>query len=454
MTNAGTLAAAGRRPAAPAAVRRASLTRAQILFLGFAFYMAVPLLDVPFWGISLSAPVLMLIALEVATGQARVHWARYEGWLTLAVWFWLGCAASLAANQVWGGRPIVRSELIMLVRFAYWMIAFAIALAFSANPWFRARIARALAAGAILLAGLRIFEAVVFGHWGHERGYFLSPNAYGWEFTTFAPYAVALPAAVGATRRIWALAAAGLVLMAWVLTGSRGSWVALSVGLAVLLLLSGSNPRGLARHAALLLAALGLAGALFWLNRARVSRPVAERVQSFQTLDEEKSYQIRKLMIQKALKMFHSNPLFGAGLDRFTTTHVPLERPPVLRYAGQEHFNVKSSHNSYMDLLAETGLAGMVPFGLLLLGLAWKGFVRAWRAARSGDAWAPAVFASFVGMSLHLWVLAGLTGTAPWFVYGLLAGMISGPALPRPALAFRLAPRLARCVWVTTTTSR
>jgi len=27
-------------------------------------------------------------------------------------------------------------------------------------------------------------------------------------------------------------------------------------------------------------------------------------------------------------------------------------------------------------------------------------------------------------MSVHLWALAGLTGTLPWFMYGLVAGMI------------------------------
>jgi hypothetical protein len=34
------------------------------------------------------------------------------------------------------------------------------------------------------------------------------------------------------------------------------------------------------------------------------------------------------------------------------------------------------------------------------------------------------VFAGFVTMSIHLWTLSGLTGTAPWFLYGMLAGVI------------------------------
>ena len=425
MTNASALVSASRsRWFAGRALRRAPWTRAQILFLAFAFYMAVPLLDVPFWGISLSAPILMLVALEVATGQARVHWARYEGWLALAVWYWLGCAMSLVANQVWGGRRITPGEAYELVRWAYWMTAFALSMFFCANPEFRGRVCKALSAGVTLLAGLRVVEAVAFGFWGHEKSYFMSPNAYGWEFTTFAPFAVALPATLRGGRRRWALAALGMVLLAWVLSGSRGSWVALSAGLCVFLALCLASPRALPRYLGALAGGLALAGLVFWLARERLSEPVGERVRSFQTLERDTSYNIRKLMIQKGLKMFWENPLFGAGLDRFKSTSVPLERPPILRYAGQEHFNVKSSHNSYIAVLAETGLAGSVPLALLLAALALKGLAAAMRAARRGDLWSVAAYASFVGMSIHLWVLTGLTGTAPWFIYGLLAGII------------------------------
>lgn len=437
------------------AARRPRLSRAQVLFLAFAFYMAVPLLDVPFWGISLSAPVLMLVAAEIATGQARARWRRYEGWIALAAVYWLGCAMSLVANQVWGGRAIKPSEIYMLVRWGYWMTAFVITVAFSANAWFRARIGKALALGVLLLGGLRILEAVVFGFWGHSRSYFMSPNAYGWEFTTFVPFAVALPATLSGGRRRLALAALGALLLAWVLTGSRGSWVALSAGLTIFLVLTGSHPGTFRRLGAPLAAALCVAGALFWLGRELVREPVAERLRSFETLEEDTSYAIRKLMIQKGLKMFRENPLFGAGLDRFTTTRVELERPPILRYAGQEHFNVKSSHNSYIAVLAETGLAGSLPLAILLASLALKGLAAAARAARRGDVWPVAIYASFIGMSIHLWVLAGLAGTAPWFIYGLLAGVIAGERAPRPVISSSRVPVHAkRCVWATTTTFR
>jgi len=430
---------------APPGNRRAPLTRAQILFLAFAFYMAVPLLDVPLLGISLSAPILMLVAIEVAAVATRADFARYQGWLWLAGWFWIGCAASLPANYLMRGREVTPSDVHELVRWAYWMTAFAVSIFFCANPEFRVRVGKALAAGVTLLAGLRVVEAVAFGFWGHEESYFMSPNAYGWEFTTFAPFAVALPAALRNARRRWALAALGMVLLAWVLSGSRGSWVALSVGLCIFLVLCLASPRALPRYLGALAGGLLPVCALFWLIGERLSGPVGERVRTFQTLEQDKSYAIRELMIQKGLEMFRQNPLFGVGVGRFTAASVPLDIPPLLRYAGEELFNVKSSHNSYIAVLAETGLAGTVPFALLLVALALKGLAAAMRAARRGDIWPVAAYASFVGMSIHLWVLTGHTGTAPWFIYGLLAGTVVSTQCqrrPRPVGVMQVSRRI------------
>ncbi len=129
-------------------------------------------------------------------------------------------------------------------------------------------------------------------------------------------------------------------------------------------------------------------------------------------------------MIQKGERLFRQNPLFGVGAGRFTRASVPLDIPKILRYAPQSHFDVKSPHNSYMKLLSETGLVGTVPFAVLLLILAVGGLRATVRLARAGETWPIPMYAGFIGLSIHFWTLSGLTGTAPWFVYGLLAGVI------------------------------
>jgi len=56
--------------------------------------------------------------------------------------------------------------------------------------------------------------------------------------------------------------------------------------------------------------------------------------------------------------------------------------------------------------------------------LALAGLPAAVNQARAGESWALPAYASFIALSLHLWTLSGLTGTLPWFVYGLIAALI------------------------------
>ena len=52
---------------------------------------------------------------------------------------------------------------------------------------------------------------------------------------------------------------------------------------------------------------------------------------------------------------------------------------------------------------------GAVPLAFLLLVLAVGGYGAAGRLARRGQVWALGVYAGFIGMSIHLWALSGLT---------------------------------------------
>ncbi len=411
----------------PVALRRAApRSLAHILFLAFAAYLAVPLYDVPLWGISLSAPVLLFVFAEMLTGTLRVSFGGCDKWMLLAAFFWLGCAASLVGNQLFGSqRPIVASEAYMLVRWGYWMTAFAVTLVLCSNAGFRSKVCMTLGLAVLGLAGLRIAEAVLFGRWGHGDSRLLSPNAYGWEFSTFAPYALAMPAMLKGDRRRVSVAGAALLVVAAIANGSRGSWVALSAGMVVFIGLCSFNWRAFRQYSTGLAVTLLLAGGAMWFGRGAWLAPVAERARSFEQLEYDKSYTTRRLLVQKGLKLFGENPLFGAGASRFKAATAVLERPLALRYSTQEALNRKSSHNSYIGVLAEMGLAGSVPLAILLASLAVKGLRAAVRAVRQGDIWPVAVYVSFVSMSMHLWVLSGLTGTAPWFIYGLTAASIT-----------------------------
>jgi O-antigen ligase len=157
---------------------------------------------------------------------------------------------------------------------------------------------------------------------------------------------------------------------------------------------------------------------------SQVSAAFDKRLATFQNLEEEKSYMIRQLMIQKGLRLFEDSPIIGVGASRFTKETITLEIPQVLAYGTQSHFNIKSAHNSYVAVLAETGLIGSVPFLILLIILGIRGLKATVKQVRKGRVVVLSVFTSFVGMSIHMWTMATLTNTANWFVYGLLAAVI------------------------------
>ena len=152
----------------------------------------------------------------------------------------------------------------------------------------------------------------------------------------------------------------------------------------------------------------------------------------------------RQVMNQKSTKLFENFPCFGVGPGRYQSVYVPLDLPPVLAHRTENDFMRKGSHNSYLSFLAEGGVVGTLPLAALIVVLAIRGASAAMSLNRKGEQWALGVYASFISMSVHLWSLAGLTGTHAWFVYGLLAAIIflttrcrkdKASTAPRPQMA-------------------
>jgi O-antigen ligase len=113
--------------------------------------------------------------------------------------------------------------------------------------------------------------------------------------------------------------------------------------------------------------------------------------------------------------------------------------PLVLARRSDADFMRKSAHNSYLSFLAEGGVVAAVPLALLLGVLAVRGSHAAAKLNRRGEQWALGVYGGFIAMSVHFWVLSGLTGTHAWFVYGLLASTIYLASLARKQEAASMA---------------
>ena len=149
-----------------------------------------------------------------------------------------------------GHFAITASDILLLFRYWYWLLVFLTTLIIisTASPQFMRRLMIVLAVGILALAGIRLWEAIVLGHWGYDiHPVALSQNSYGIQFSTFAPYVLFLAVAIVSPWR-WLSPVAMLILLgATAGNGSRSSWIAMSIALAVFILiyfLSASRRKG------------------------------------------------------------------------------------------------------------------------------------------------------------------------------------------------------------------
>jgi len=212
------------------------------------------------------------------------------------------------------------------------------------------------------------------------------------------------------------IAAIGVCLIGLFLTLSRAGLVALAAALAAAVFVGGRRRRV---GVAAVIVAVGFATVGYFAFAA--SEEARERVT---TLGSGTG---RTDIWTVAWRMVDDDPVRGVGVGNFRTAsiHFLLQPGAILR----DEFIVdrpQVAHNSYLQVLAELGVPGLVLFGSLLIA----GLMAAWRAAnefaRQGDTFMEtcargvvlALIALFVAdffasdqLNKELWLLLGL-GTA------------------------------------------
>lgn len=390
-----------------------------------AFLLVVSVFDIPLIGISITAPLIGLVLLEVCFRSRYQFVKLYRTSLIWVFLFVVGLLIVQSATAIQEEFGLVEVS-VPLIQYGFWVFTFVLVLYISHDSDLMKQIAVVFGVGIMLLGTVRLGEGIFLGKWGAWTDtVFMTQNSYGFQFSTFIPYGIYLLVSQKGPLRIAAGGMMVIVFFGALVNGSRGSWISVTVGLFIIGLV---NSLASPKYLGIFLAGtifVGLASiAVYPLLPDEIRARFEERVTTLSQLDSDKSFLVRELMIQKGLRLFAEDPLFGIGLGRFKRESVILDIPVELQYATQLHFNTKSSHNTYVGLLAETGLFGTVPFAALFLTAATGGLLAAVKLKRKGYAFAPFAYASFCGMSVHLWSLSGLTGSATWFTYGFVIGMI------------------------------
>jgi O-antigen ligase len=184
-----------------------------------------------------------------------------------------------------------------------------------------------------------------------ETGGTMDPNDLAAVMAFGAPIALALARRQGRLlTRLVALGCLGVMVLVILKTGSRGGFLALSLGLGILAL-----GLGAARALRFTLIAAVVAAAAW---------PVAppqfrDRIITLNSLEEDynlTSISGRKAVAKRGMTYFARNPVFGVGLGNFTFADG--------RYLKEAGIQTKwmAPHNTYVQVLADLGLVGALMF--------------------------------------------------------------------------------------------
>lgn len=131
------------------------------------------------------------------------------------------------------------------------------------------------------------------------------------------------------------------------------------------------------------------------------------------SLFEDRSFQTRLAMVEKGVTLFKEYPLTGIGLNNFTRKEALIQgdfkgASFVLK---KDIFIRTSSHNSYVNILAEGGLLLFIPLIILLLGITFSYFKYFFVLTNA----AKIMFSSFITMCIHFYFMNAIVNSLAWF---------------------------------------
>ena len=408
----------------------------QWLLALYGFFIAFPVVNVPVIGVSITFPIFLAICCLVWARGGCIF--RVKGRLdSLLLWFFLACAFSilLAPDVDIDESAIFLRDCMSFMYLAYW---FSVYLFF--RKWFWSIDLKLLSYGflaGMCLACLLIFFGAMNGGYYVAGPFKISQNSY----------AVNLVACIGISmweiyRRLrvkGVLILAALFFYAALVSQSRTGaiLVFLQCGMLTASMLLVGHVQ-LRRFIVGLLIASAFVGSystsgstIFGGKLGSALKPYNPELAKLLAdpegvLKMDKSWMIRQVQVEKGVRLFQENPLTGVGYRHFRSVlgDVDMSGYSRLKSDVSRYGLDRSSHNSHIQVLAETGLMGFFPFLLVNVFVVFEVVRQLFRKK-------PAKFTIFLGVSLlgltaYFWVVSAVTG-AMWYVaLGLFVGSISG----------------------------
>lgn len=140
-------------------------------------------------------------------------------------------------------------------------------------------------------------------------------------------------------------------------------------------------------------------------------------------LERDKSFLIRKLMIQKGEQIFDEHPLLGIGIGNFTYYSVDLDMTQASHWLhnNEERHNRRSAQNSYLKIITETGIVTsffMLIIFIIILTYGLKYLLNIQEHIKLF------IFVSFLALIFYGFILVTIQGAKFWILLGLSMAII------------------------------
>jgi len=402
-----------------------------IFFTLFLVNTIVPLFDLPLIGLSITSPFMLFIALQVILKPSAPWFEDYKKWWIFAGAIWICWFITAVVNSTLGRLEVFSlSQVLYFTRTAYWLIVMIITTYIISQKINGVKLLQILNFGIFVLGALRLFEAIFYGRIGAGTSEIISQNGYGVLFSSFGIFPLILLIESKGINKFFQLIVVCVVFSSAIINSSRSNWVALLVGVFVVVYFAWRANKIKFSKVALVVyfgIFLYILYQLIFSDQSVVINPnssIVKRLETFRDLEMDQSLGTRQYLFRKAIAQFESSPLVGIGIEQGRFVLMDVELPESVKYKNYLTTEPINEHNAYMQILSETGVVGTMPYIIFILFLLIMGLKSTNYLITKGDFWSVGVFSSFISMSLHLWTITALRNTAAWVVYGLLGGVI------------------------------
>jgi O-antigen ligase len=208
------------------------------------------------------------------------------------------------------------------------------------------------------------------------QGPLSDPNFWARVLVALLPFAVAAIATHRSLGRLIFAGAASSMVLGIFLTQSRAGFVAAGLVVIAVLAIAGGRARRLLAIAPVVVGVLLINPA----TGPRLATLIDLTKQSEDVTDLSIAY--REAAQQGGLEMFRDHPLTGVGVGNFDTALLPYLRNGVTDLPPNARYAEIAPHNTYLEMAAESGIAGLIGYVVLFAGALALATIAAVRARR------------------------------------------------------------------------